>query len=41
MSENNEIKEPLNKNYKVPKLRFDKFKNDNLNCDILSQIATL
>lgn len=41
MSENNEIKEPLNKNYNVPKLRFDKFKNDNLNCDILSQIATL
>ena len=41
MSENNEIKAPLNKNYKVPKLRFDKFKNDNLNCDILSQIATL
>lgn len=41
MSENNEIKEPLNKNNKVPKLRFDKFKNDNLNCDILSQIATL
>ena len=41
MSENNEIKEPLNKNNKVPKLRFDKFKNDNLNCNILSQIATL
>ena len=28
MSENNEIKEPLNKNYKVPKLRFPEFKND-------------
>lgn len=41
MSENNEVKEPLNKNNKVPKLRFDKFKNDNFNCDILSQIATL
>ena len=41
MSENNEIKEPLNKNNKVPKLRFNKFKNDNFNCDILSQIATL
>ena len=25
MSENNEIKEPLNKNYKVPKLRFPEF----------------
>lgn len=25
MSENNEIKEPLNKNYKVPKLRFKDF----------------
>ena len=25
MSENNEIKEPLNKNYKVPKLRFHEF----------------
>ena len=41
MSENNGIKEPLNKNNKVPKLRFDRFKNDNFNCDILSQIATL
>lgn len=28
MSENNEIKEPLNKNNKVPKLRFQGFKND-------------
>ena len=28
MSENNEIKEPLNKNYKVPKLRFKGFEED-------------
>ena len=28
MSENNEIKESLNKNYKVPKLRFPEFKDD-------------
>ena len=28
MSENNEIKEPLNKNNKVPKLRFKKFRED-------------
>ena len=28
MSENNEIKEPLNKNYKVPKLRFPEFNDE-------------
>lgn len=28
MSENNEIKEPLNKNNKVPKLRFKGFEDD-------------
>ena len=38
MSENNEIKEPLNKNYKVPKLRFKDFFNDWSSCK-LSDIA--
>lgn len=38
MSENNEIKEPLNKNNKVPKLRFKEFSNNWLNCK-LSDIA--
>ena len=38
MSENNEIKEPLNKNYKVPKLRFPEF-NDNWEENILSSYA--
>ena len=35
MSENNEIKEPLNKNYKVPKLRFKDFFNDWSSCKLL------
>ena len=39
MSENNENKEPLNKNYKVPKLRFPKF-NENWDEIKLKEIAT-
>lgn len=38
MSDNNEIKEPLNKNNKVPKLRFKEFSNDWSSCK-LSDIA--
>lgn len=35
MSENNENKAPLNKNYKVPRLRFKEFSNDWSNCKLL------